>query len=159
MKRIFTMIRTAIASGSPGSLLAEASRGMSSGSQDSAGAAISPGIAAVARELLTYSDARDRESARVLAAEARGYARGAAEGYALGIADRLEQASADQREIAVIVRHLADRPDAAELERRRWSVRGEPRTRETFAAPHPGDRGPFSAAQLAAIAAAWEGAR
>jgi hypothetical protein len=33
-----------------------------------------------------------------------------------------------------------DRPELAELEARRWELRGEPRTREQFGQPHPHDR-------------------
>jgi hypothetical protein len=124
--------------------------------KDSAHAAASPGIAVAVGELLAYSDALDAALAEAHAAEVRGYRRGAADGYALGVADRLEAAAADQREIAAIARHIAARPDAAEMERRRWTVRGEPRTRATFAGPHHEDRGPFGAEQLAEIAAAWE---
>jgi hypothetical protein len=38
----------------------------------------------------------------------------------------------------------------AELERRRWTVRGEQRTRETFGSPHPGDYTPTTIIRLEA---------
>lgn len=48
---------------------------------------------------------------------------------------------------AVIAPMLSGRPDHRELERRRWALRGEQRTRETFGDPHPDD---FSGRKLTA---------
>ena len=74
---------------------------------------------------------------RLLAAGRDSYRRGLADGIILG--RRLEGAERDAAWNA-IARPVARGGLAyAELERKRWAVRGEPRTRETFGLPHPDD--------------------
>lgn len=121
---------------------------------------VSPRAAAPgAAVLLAWSDVRDAEQAARLAATREAYHAGLAAGLERGHRETLENlAAAERRALGGLVR-LADRPDVAEMERRRWSLRGEPRTRETFADPHPGDRGPFGAAEITAIRATWAGVR
>jgi hypothetical protein len=65
-----------------------------------------------------------------------GYERGWRAGYE---AARREQEAA-WRPLAARVARGASDPTFAELERRRWAVHGEQRTRETFGRPHPADR-------------------
>lgn len=88
--------------------------------------------------LLGLSDQRAVYLRRIaeaeLAGERRGYERGVADGYA--------QCAAEVKDIhRAFYGHAAP---AAEAERLRWTVRGEPRTRQTFAAPHPDDYVPRS---------------
>lgn len=88
-------------------------------------------------ELLDRSGERDLYGARIDQAYREGWRAGQAEGYGMGRADEAAERDRAWKEIA--------RPAArgglshAELERRRWAVRGEPRTRETFGQPHPDD--------------------
>ena len=84
-------------------------------------------------ELLELSDDRDLWEHRLLDAEAAAYAAG----YAAGRAD--EARDADRAWAAIPVQRFRDSPDLAELEAARWTVRGEPRNRETFGQPHPDD--------------------
>jgi hypothetical protein len=88
-------------------------------------------------ELLELSDERDGWLRRVLAAERDGYERGHRDGWCEGYA---------AAETAMAARWAAfARPAARQLvrgiglQRRRWQVRGQPRTRESFAEPHPDD--------------------
>lgn len=85
-------------------------------------------------ELLALSDERDSWMRQLLAAERDSYRRGLADGIALG--RRLEGAERDRawNEIARPVARIDP-----ELKRKRWTVRGQPRTRETFGQPHPDD--------------------
>jgi hypothetical protein len=88
-------------------------------------------------ELVTLSDERDVWLRRVIDADASGYARGLAEGVALGRAiEAAESAAAWQRIARPIARSSGSHAD---LERRRWRLRGEDRTRATFGKPHPDD--------------------
>ena len=85
-------------------------------------------------ELLALSDERDSWMRQLLAAGRESYRRGLADGIALG--RRLEGAERDAawNEIARPVARIDP-----ERKRKRWAVRGEQRTRETFGQPHPGD--------------------
>ena len=85
-------------------------------------------------ELLALSDERDSWMRRLLTAERDSYRRGLADGIVLG--RRLEGLERD-RAWAEIARPVA-RIDPAFMSRR-WTVRGEPRTREAFGRTHPGD--------------------
>lgn len=97
-----------------------------------------PGAAAsAAQQLLELSDERDRWLARSL----RMWRAGWQAGYAAGLREGREDA---HRELADAWRAAADPvahggPDFAEFEQRRWTLRGEPRSRETFRQPHPAD--------------------
>ena len=63
-----------------------------------------------------------------VAAERRGYERGIGDGYAQCAAE----VKAAEHAIATGIRRACGPDD-------RWQLRGEPRTRETFAEPHPDD--------------------
>jgi hypothetical protein len=89
-------------------------------------------------ELLAVSDERDLQLRLRLADRAEGYALGYAVGYDAGRLDEARDLEAAYHEMASRVARGG--PSYAELERRRWTVHGEPRTRETFAQPHPADR-------------------
>jgi hypothetical protein len=85
--------------------------------------------------LLALSDERDTWQRRLLAAEIRGYDRGHRDGYRCGYAQA--EAGMDRR-----WHEHADpiaRSDPRLLLARRWSLRGEPRTRQTFGQAHPDD--------------------
>ena len=87
-------------------------------------------------ELLERSDERDRYMERIDQAWRDGYRRGDEDGYARGRQDEgTERDQAWDR----IARPASRAAPFREFERRRWAVRGEPRTRETFSQPHPGD--------------------
>ena len=60
-------------------------------------------------------------------------------GYEAGRRDALAEEAASRREAAGLVARATAGPSHAELERRRWTLRGEHRARETFGRPHPGD--------------------
>lgn len=90
-----------------------------------------------AAAVLERSAERELWLRRELAAEVRGYERGRAAGYEEGYA-------ASEREMAQCWHEIADPiacggPSYAELERRRWMLRGEQRTRKTFGQPHADD--------------------
>lgn len=88
-------------------------------------------------DLLALSDERDVQ----LALRRRAYMEGWKAGHMAGIGDG-RQAEAAERDRAwnAIARPIARGGAAhAELERRRWTVRGEQRTRETYGDPAPGD--------------------
>ena len=91
------------------------------------------------------------ELAGMIAAEVRLRDRVAREAYERGLADGrrdgYEQAAADWK---VTLGADPGGVTHAELERRRWSVRGERRTRETFAEPHAADYTPRSQCRTAA---------
>lgn len=84
-------------------------------------------------ELLGLSDERDRQQQRLLEAERAAYSQGYADGRAAGRteADRAWAARPRQR--------TRDGEPLADVEARRWELRGELRTRETFGQPHPAD--------------------
>lgn len=87
-------------------------------------------------ELVDRSDERDLYMRRIGQARAEGWRAGWAEGYDAGRAD--EGAERDQAWATIAGPASRGRP-FAELELKRWAVRGEPRTREAFSQPHPGD--------------------
>jgi hypothetical protein len=88
--------------------------------------------AAVA-ELLDISDERDRHLARRHQAWREGWRLGCAAGYEAGY---LQCASDVKRAEHAIYDHLAK---AGDLERARWTLRGQARTRKTFGRPHKDD--------------------
>ena len=88
-------------------------------------------------ELLALSDERDTWMRRLLSAGRDSYRRGLADGIALG--RRLEAAERDAAWKAIARPAARGGPSHAELERKRFTVRGEPRTREAFGLPHPDD--------------------
>ncbi len=82
--------------------------------------------------ILERSDERDRYSQRILDAWRDGFAAGER-----AHADDYEAGFADGATALKNAQHDAHR--LAELEARRWSLRGEPRTPQSFAQPHPAD--------------------
>jgi hypothetical protein len=84
-------------------------------------------------ELLELSDERELWLTRLLDAERAAYMLG----YADGRAD--EACDADRAWAAVPVQRVRSGQALAELEVRRWELRGDARTRETFGNPHPDD--------------------
>lgn len=82
--------------------------------------------------LVSLSDYLDRLLRLRLAAWREGYA--AAE---LAHADDYDRGFHDGRMAVKRAQH--DAVDLCELEGRRWELRGEPRTRQTFGLPHPDD--------------------
>jgi hypothetical protein len=98
---------------------------------------------------LALSAERDAQLALRHAYWREGYALGYAAGYAAGgyaagyEAGRRDEAGERDRAWHAIAGPIArGGPAFAELERRRWTVYGEQRTRETFGLPHPADRRP-----------------
>lgn len=93
---------------------------------------IPPGLPPDAAAALELSDERDEHLRLRLAAFRDGWQaaeQAHADDYALGYVDGLLRR-----------KHLEhDAVAAAQLEVRRWTVHGEPRTRETFSLPHPDD--------------------
>jgi hypothetical protein len=90
--------------------------------------------------LLALSHERDLHLARRHAWWREGYRLGAEDGYRQGYERACADMEAAWREAArPVARGGASH---AELERRRWTVFGEQRTRETFGLPHPADRRP-----------------
>jgi hypothetical protein len=86
--------------------------------------------------LLDLSTERDLWFGRLLAAEAASYRRGWEDGVAAG--RRLEAAERDAAWHAV-AQPIARGMPFAEPQTRRWSLRGESRTRAEFSRPHPAD--------------------
>jgi hypothetical protein len=88
-------------------------------------------------DVLALSDERDVQ----LELRNRAYRDGWEAGHVAGVDDgRQAEASERDREWRAIARPIARGGQAhADLERIRWTVRGEVRTRETFGQPHPGD--------------------
>ena len=84
-------------------------------------------------ELLGVSDERDVQLQRLLDAERAAYMAG----YAHGRAD--EAREADRAWAARPPQPVRVGESLAALEARRWELRGEPRTRETFGRPHLAD--------------------
>lgn len=64
------------------------------------------------------------------------YAAGYADGHRAGREDHAREQHADWARMA---RRITRGPAYAEIEARRWELRGEPRTRATFGQPHPAD--------------------
>ena len=96
--------------------------------------------------LLALSDERDTWQRAALQREREAFRRGLDEGTGEGWRLGYEAARAEQEafwhEAASRVARGANDPTCAELERRRWTVHGEQRTRATFGRPHPADRRP-----------------
>jgi hypothetical protein len=90
-------------------------------------------------ELLSESDRRDLELQARIAWAAAEHERGRELGIEEGRRQALAEESAQRREAAGLVQAATSGPTQAELQRRRWMLRGEERTRETFADPHPDD--------------------
>jgi hypothetical protein len=91
--------------------------------------------------LLALSDERDLWLRRLRDAGKAAFWRGVEHGWKQGY----EQACADQQAAYHAMAWRVARGDPrsyAELERERWIVHGEQRTRETFGQPHPADRRP-----------------
>lgn len=92
---------------------------------------------------LADSDRRDRELAARLSAWTEG--RQAAElelegAYEAGYADALLTVKRGHHDTLRAAQNLRDWAETEEtIETTRWELRGQPRTRETFAQPHPGD--------------------
>lgn len=86
-----------------------------------------------ADELLKLSDERDQWERWLLDAARAAYEAG----YADGRAD--ERAEADRAWASRPRQRVRDGDALADVEARRWELRGERRTRETFGRPHPAD--------------------
>lgn len=85
--------------------------------------------------ILALSNERDRWERRCIDAERTGYALG----YSDAMARR--QRADDQLWAALPPRPFPGNDMTIEqLNQLRWALRGQPRTRETFGAPHPADR-------------------
>lgn len=95
-------------------------------------------LAEVLSGLLEYSDLLDGQLRMRLAAFRDGYRRGRETGYAKGRRDEAAETDRAWNRIARDVARARDLPHA-DLERKRWTVRGEPGTRETFSKPRRGD--------------------
>jgi hypothetical protein len=94
--------------------------------------------------LLALSRERDLQLRLRLASWREGWRLGDEAGYRRGY----EQAAADLEAAWHAMASRVARGDPrshAELERERWKVHGEARTRETFGLPHPADRRPAGA--------------
>lgn len=105
------------------------------------------GLSAVACLLAAMPDpGAEVELRRQLAREAyeRGVADGWRQGYERAAADMADQWREPSKRIA------RGGTPYRELERRRWTVRGDQRDRETFGQPHPDDRIPPSGREAAA---------
>lgn len=89
-----------------------------------------------AAELLARSAERDIYEDRIAAAWRDGYDLGFSAGVEAGRRQAAAEEAAQRAEAAGFV-HAG--PASDELQRRRWSVRSEARSRETFAQPHPDD--------------------
>ncbi len=84
--------------------------------------------------LLALSDERDTWTRRLLAAWQQGYAAGAAGQFDAGYAAAIADVKAAEHALPDYLNGLRD------TEERRWALRGETRTRATFADPHHADR-------------------
>ncbi len=97
-----------------------------------------PAGAAIA-EFLSESDRRDHELEWRKQAWSEGWAAGHEVGYEAGCRDALAQEAAQRREAAGLIALATAGPSHDELERKRWILRGQQRTRATFGLPHPDD--------------------
>ncbi len=88
-------------------------------------------------DLLALSAERDVQLGLRHRAYAEGWGAGRMAGYGAGRQD--EGAERDQAWNQIARPIARGGPAHAEIERKRWTVRGEARTRETFGEPHPGD--------------------
>lgn len=92
--------------------------------------------AEVVAALIGESDDRARQLARQLAAWREGYERGFTAGVDVG---RVAEAHERDQAHARLARHVIHGEPLDETEHRRWRLRGETRTRQTFGRPHPAD--------------------
>jgi hypothetical protein len=83
--------------------------------------------------LIGESDRRSSALGQRLAAWAEGYERGFDAGSEVGYGAAAHQEAQQRRETAGLVAEITG------IQRARWSLRGQHRTRQTFAAPHPDD--------------------
>lgn len=88
-------------------------------------------------DVLDRSNERDMYVNRITEAHRTGWLAGHEDGYGDGRRDEAAERDRDWRRIAKPIARGG--PSAAELEAKRWTVRGEQRTRDTFGQPHPGD--------------------
>ena len=84
-------------------------------------------------EMLGLSNERDVAERARLAAWRDGYAAGAADAWSAGYAAAVAEIKGAEHGLVSLVRR------GGETETARWRVRGEARTRETFALPHKDD--------------------
>lgn len=90
-----------------------------------------------AADVLDCSDERDVYINRITQARRAGWLAGHEAGYDAGREAEATERDAEWDQIARPVARGG--PAHAELQRRRWTVRGEQRDRATFGLPHPGD--------------------
>lgn len=90
-------------------------------------------LAAAVAGLVGESDRHQRELKLRLDCYADGYRNGFCAGAEVGRGQALAEEAAQRREAAGLVTEIT------EIQRARWSLRGEHRTRGTFGRPHPGD--------------------
>jgi hypothetical protein len=90
-------------------------------------------------ELLADSDRRAAQLDAQDRAWRQGFERGFDAGVEVGTGAALEEEAQQRREAAGLVRQATAGPAHAAVMRRRWTVRGEQRTRETFGNSHPAD--------------------
>lgn len=79
--------------------------------------------------LIELSDLLDDQLAERLKAYRVGYEHGRGVGYDQGYDDGIAERKRVQQDLV----------EALKVHGRRWVLRGEPRARETFGKPHPGD--------------------
>lgn len=96
-------------------------------------------LADAVAELLADSDRRAAELDAQARAWRQGYETGFLAGVEVGRGAALQEESDQRREAAGLVRAATAGPAHAAVLRRRWTVRGERRTRESFGNAHPGD--------------------
>jgi hypothetical protein len=87
-------------------------------------------------DLLDLSDERDRELRWRLQAWRDGWRSGHADGYEAGRLDAVKDMKRIQHDLAGVADDLGR---SIQIEELRWWLRGQARTRQTFADPHPGD--------------------
>ncbi len=96
-------------------------------------------LADAVADLFGRIDERQRHLELRDSAWKEGWLAGHAIGYEAGRRDALAEESAQRREAAGLVREATAGPSHAVILRRRWALRGQARTRETFARPHKDD--------------------
>jgi len=96
-------------------------------------------VRAIVEALIGESDSRDAVRQGRLAAWREGYEHGFFAGIEVGRGAALEEEAAQRREAAGLVHEATAGPANAAVIRRRWTVRDERRTRETFGQPHGAD--------------------
>lgn len=93
-------------------------------------------VAAIVASLIGESDDRARQLGRELAAWRDGYRLGFDAGAEVG---RGAEAHERDQAHARLARHVLQGEPLDDVEARRWTLRGEQRTRATFGQPHPAD--------------------